>query len=104
MNPLIELNLALILFLPWYLVLIWLFWRARARGQRAYRKLLVASIVSAALFAAALTGICSYRFADTAFGAIWKQILACVVAYWAFLTVLAMGYFMLRLPRTVAAK
>lgn len=104
MNPLVELNLALILFLPWYLLVGWIFWRWRGQKQSDARKLLVALVISGALAAAAVSGIWAYRYADPSVGAIWKQILACVIGYWAFLSVLVAGFFALRPPRGSAAK
>ena len=98
MNPFVELNLALILFLPWYVLLGWVFWRARARGASTSRKLLALGFLAVSLAAAGFTGVWAYGFADPSAGAIWKQILACVVGYWAFLGVLALGFAALRPP------
>lgn len=95
MNALVELNLALILFLPWYVLLGWLFWRATARGRATARKLKAACLLGIALGAAAISGPWAYGVADAAAGAIWRQVLACVAGYGAFLAVLAAGGFML---------
>ena len=98
MNAIVELNLALILFMPWYLLLGWLFWRVRARGASSARKFVALAIRLASMVAAGTTGVWAYGIADTSSGMIWRQILACVVGYWAFLVVLAAGYGMLRSP------
>ena len=97
MNPIVELNLALILFLPWYALLGWVFWRMRARGGSGMRKLLALAFLAVALAAAGFTGVWAYGFADIARGAIWRQIFACMLGYWAFLGVLVAGYSVLPL-------
>jgi hypothetical protein len=101
-NPTVELNLALLLFLPWYLLLGWLFWRLRARGGAPARKLAAFAFLVVALVAAAFAGIWALKHADPSAGAIWKQVLACVVGYGAFLGVLVAGSAVLRTPRRTA--
>ena len=98
MNTVVELNLALILFLPWYALLGWLFWRLRARGAQARRKLVVLALLVVALLAAGVAGIWAFGHADPAAGAIWKQVLACVVGYGVFLGVLVAGFALLGAP------
>jgi hypothetical protein len=102
MNAIVELNLALILFLPWYVLLAWLFWRMRARGAGTRRKLAVFGLLLAALIVAGLAGVWAYGFADPTAGAIWKQVLACVVGYGGFLAVLLAGLTLLRSPTRTA--
>jgi hypothetical protein len=96
MNASVELNLALILFLPWYVLLGWLFWRVAARGGTAGRKLLAIFVLGISLGAAAISGLWAYGFADAAAGAIWRQVFACVVGYGAFLAVLGSGFIVIR--------
>lgn len=95
-NAVVELNLALLLFLPWYVLLGWLFWRMTARHRTAGRKLVALAFLCISLFAAGLAGVWAYGYADTSAGAIWKQVLACVVGYGAFLGVLLAGFAALR--------
>lgn len=102
MNPFVELNLALILFLPWYLLLCWLFWHLRARGKGGLHKLLALTCLLASLAAAAIAGVWAYGQADTSTGAIWRQVFACVIGYGAFLSILTIGFIALRPPRTAA--
>lgn len=89
-------HLALILFLPWYAVLAWLFWRVRSRNASGVRKLLVLAFIALSLVAAGLAGIWAHAYADPSFGAIWKQVLASSVSYGVFLAVLLVGLLMLR--------
>lgn len=91
MNPFVELNLAFLLFLPWYLVLAVLFWMF-PRGPRPAKVRLfdVASLV-VAIAASVVGGIWGFRNADLAAGAIWKQVLASLVCYGLFLAVLGIA-------------
>lgn len=99
MNPLVELNLALILFLPWYLLLGWLHWRLTTRGADGRRKLVSLGVLVAAFIAAGFAGTWAFHRADPGAGAIWKQVLASAVGYGAFLAVLAPAFLMLRRSR-----
>lgn len=84
--------LALILFLPWFAVLGVLFWlfprTPRSRARRLFD--------AAALIVAFVLGFVGMRWgyanADVAADPIWKQVLACLVAYGAFLGVLAFAW------------
>ena len=89
-------HLALILFLPWYAVLAWMFWRARSRNASGVRKLVVLAFMTLSLIAAGLAGIWAHAYADPSFGAIWKQVLASSVSYGVFLSVLLVGLLTLR--------
>ncbi|MET0655458.1 MAG: hypothetical protein ABWX88_05060 [Pseudoxanthomonas sp.] len=79
--------LAVILFLPWFLLLGSLYWLFPRQPRNAWRKrfdfiaLLVAFVLS---FAGMQWGY-ALGLADTGTGAIWKQVLATLVAYGAFL-------------------
>ncbi|HNR92332.1 MAG TPA: hypothetical protein PKO41_07895 [Dokdonella sp.] len=99
MNPVIELNLSLILLLPWYLVLGWLYWRVTARGRGARRSALALGVLAAAIAAATWAGAWAFAHADPAAAAIWKQVLASALGYGAFLGVLAIGFLVTRLKR-----
>jgi hypothetical protein len=91
MNSQVELNLALILFLPWFAILGYVFWRFPARPRSAARRSLDAgSLLMATLFA----GIgmqWSFFHADPRYGGMWKQVLATSVAYGLFLLVLTVA-------------
>ena len=61
MNPFVELNLSLILLLPWYVVLGWVFWRLTARRGGVARRLLALGVLVGAIAAAAGSGIWAFR-------------------------------------------
>lgn len=94
MNPLVELNLALILFLPWFLILGALFWiyprEPRGAARRAYDVLALAI----ALAAFAYSQYWSLRVADPDYGRMWGQILATAIAYGVYLAVMTVAFFL----------
>lgn len=95
MNPQVELNLALILFLPWYAILGGLFCLyPRQPGGLARRAYDLGSLFAATLAAIAGTWW-SYANADPAAGQMWRQVLATSVSYGMFLAVLT-GAVLLR--------
>lgn len=85
MNPLVEVNLTLILFLPWFLILAVLFWvyprQPRGIARRLYD--LAAILASLAVFVASLYWM--HEVADPAHGRMWRQILSTAVGYGVFL-------------------
>lgn len=92
MNPVVALNLSLILLLPWYLVLGIAFWRTRRKPASGAQRGFDAASLLLALAAAMLGGQWSMAHADPAAGAIWKQVLASLVGYGLFLLVLALAF------------
>jgi hypothetical protein len=88
MNAQVELNLALILFLPWFLILAGLFWIFPRAPRNLTRWLFDATSLGAALVAAALGTYWSFHNADTSVGPMWKQVLASTVSYGLFLLVM----------------
>lgn len=92
MSPLVELNLALLLFLPWFLVLGVLFCvfprTPRGVARRVYD--LVALVVSFAAFVATIHW--AQASADISHGHMWGQILATAVGYGVFLAVLGVAF------------
>ncbi len=91
MPPQVALNLALILFIPWFSILIVLFWLfpRRPRGWRRTAIDLVAVLLACA--AAAAGTHWGMGHADPGANAIWKQVLATSVGYGMFLLVLAVA-------------
>lgn len=88
MNPLVELNLALILFLPWFAILSMLFWvypRSPRDGRRAAFDAASLALSAAAAFAGMHWSMAS---ADPGFGPMWAQVLATSVAYGLYLLVM----------------
>lgn len=96
MHPTVEFNLTLILFLPWFAILGGLFWffprQPRGGARRVYSvvTLLVAAVAS---WFAMRWGLLA---ADPEAGAIWKQVLATLTAYGAFLVVLVPAWLVRR--------
>jgi hypothetical protein len=87
MNPLVELNLALILFLPWFTILAVLFWKF-PRAPRGWTRTLFDSASLLLAVAAAAAGMYwSMATADPTFGHMWQQVLATSVSYGLFLLV-----------------
>ena len=101
MNPLVELNLTLILFLPWFAILGVLFWMVPRMPRGTARRLydLAALLLAVAAFVASVYWANAH--ADPAFGRIWRQVLATAVGYGVFLGVLLVA-FLLR-PRLLRA-
>ena len=85
MSSLVEVNLTLILFLPWFLILAALFWIYPRQPRGIVRRLydLVAIALSLAVFVASLYWM--HDIADPSHGRMWRQILATAVGYGVFL-------------------
>jgi len=96
MNPLVALNLALILFLPWYLILGGLFWFYPRQPRDAARRLFDLGSLALALFAAAMGTYWGMTHADPQPGVMWKQVLATSVSYGLFLAVLTLAILVRR--------
>ena len=86
-------HLALVLFLPWFLLLGALFWLFPRQPRNPRRKAFdIAALVVA--FVMSFVGMqwgYALGLADVGTGAIWKQVLATLVAYGAFLFVLTLA-------------
>ena len=82
--------LALILFLPWFLLIGALFWLFPRQPRDAARKRfdLAALAVAFVLSFGGMQWGYALGLADVGTGAIWKQVLATLVAYGAFLMVM----------------
>lgn len=92
MSPLVSLNLALILFLPWLLILGVLYWLYPRQPRHGQRRWFDALALAASLAAFVLTMQWAHGYADPRWGGMWKQILATSVAYGAFLLVLGVAF------------
>ncbi|GAB3096074.1 hypothetical protein [Lysobacter terrae] len=107
MNPQVELNLALILFLPWFTILAVLFWVYPRSPRHFLRKLFdtVSLLLAVAAAAGGMYG--SMANADRSFGHMWQQVLATSVAYGLFLLVITVALIVrwrwLRRVRNAAA-
>ena len=94
MNPHIQINLALILFLPWYLILAWLYWAFPRQPRTTLRRLYDLGSLGLTLGASAASMHWSFLIgaADTSTGPIWRQVLATSVSYGVFLGVLTAAF------------
>lgn len=107
MNPLVEVNLTLILFLPWFLILAVLFWAYPRRPRGFARRLydLAAIALSLAAFVASLYWM--HDVADPTHGRMWRQILATAVGYGVFLGAMLVAFvlraLLFRRPKDGAA-
>lgn len=100
MHPQIELNLALILFLPWYLVILVVYWRMRRRPARWASRVFDLAAIAVSIAAAAIAGPWALMHADDSIGSMWPQILATVVGYGAFLLVITLAALLRRMLAT----
>lgn len=90
--------LATILLLPWFLILCWVYWRlGRAHGDAAAFDQLA---ILASIVLALISGYWGLVWADPAYGRLWPQILASLLAYGVFLAVLALAGVWRRARRT----
>ena len=92
MNAGVEFNLALILFLPWFAilgVLFWLYPRAPKHPMRGGYNLAVLAVALVLSWIGMRWGMLN---ADPSAGAIWKQVLATLVAYGVFLGVVTLAW------------
>ena len=85
--------LALILFLPWFLLLGALFWLFPRQPRSPRRKAFDITTLAIAFVLSFIGMQWGYALglADVGTGAIWKQVLATLVAYGAFLFVLTVA-------------
>ena len=93
MNPLVELNLALILFLPWFLILGVLFWMYPRQPRPPARKWVDAGALALAVLAFVLAMHWGHGWADPGYGHMWRQIVATAASYAAFLGVLSIAFW-----------
>lgn len=96
MNPDVQLNLALILFLPWYAILAGLYWFYPRQPRTLGRWLHDVLALTVTTLLAVVSMHWSYRYADPSAGPIWKQVLATSVSYGVFLGAIATAYFVRR--------
>ena len=87
----VQLNLALILFLPWYLILGALYWIYPRQPRTRRRRVFDAFALAVATVASALSMYWSMFNADPKWGPMWQQILATSVSYGVFLAVMTVA-------------
>lgn len=98
MSSTIQINLALILFLPWYLILAILYWCYPRQPRTAGRRVFDLASLVAVLLASGWSMHWSYLIAasDASAGPIWRQVLATSVSYGVFLAALTAAFFLRR--------
>ena len=94
MNPLIELNLALILFVPWFLILGALFWIYPRQPRGPARRIYDVVALLLAVVAFVYTQYWSLGVADPQYGRMWGQILATAIGYAVYLAVMTLAFFL----------
>ena len=92
MSGLVELNLALILFLPWFFVLGTLFWLYPRQPRDAARRLFDLAALALSLFAFVLSVHWAHRHADPGYGGMWRQVLATAVGYGVYLAAMLAAF------------
>jgi hypothetical protein len=96
MNPSIELNLGLILFLPWYAILLVVYWASARRASAPWRRPFDVAAVLAAVAATTASLHWSFERAGAGYGGMWRQVLATSVSYGVFLAVMTGAWFVRR--------
>jgi len=89
-------HLALVLFLPWFLILSVLYWIYPRQPRGAARQGFDLAAMALSLVLAVAGMRWGYAYADPGAGAIWKQVLATLVAYGVFLLVLLLAMLLRR--------
>jgi hypothetical protein len=93
MNRLVELNLALLLFLPWFAILGSLYWLYPRQPRPPARKWLDAGALAVAVLAFVLALHGGQAWADRGYGRMWQQIVGTSLAYGVFLAVLGIAFW-----------
>lgn len=108
MNPQVEINLALILFVPWFSILAVLFWVYPRQPRTLARKLFDATTLVIATGLAAFGMYWGFDHADAHYGGMWKQVVATMGAYAMFLLAMTLAVWLRhawlkRIPRGAAS-
>lgn len=96
MNPTIELNLALILFLLWFLILGALYWFYPRRPRPVARIAFDLAALALAAIGFVLSMHWSMDTADRQYGRMWPQVLATSVGYGVWLAMMTLAFFVRR--------
>lgn len=96
MNETVQINLALILFLPWYVILAVLYWMYPRQPRTLARWLFDVASLTAATAATVASMHWSFLSADTSVDRMWPQVLATSVSYGVFLAVMTAAFFLRR--------
>lgn len=96
MSPLVEINLALILFLPWFAILGVLFWVYPRQPRNAARRAFDVAALAASAAGFVLSVQWAHASADPTYGRMWKQVFATSVGYGVFLALLLAAFLVRR--------
>lgn len=96
MSPLVEVNLALILFLPWFAILGVLFWVYPRQPRNASRRAFDAAALGLSALGFVLSVQWAHASADPTYGRMWKQVFATSVGYGVFLALLLAAFVVRR--------
>ena len=96
MSPQVDLNLGLILFLPWFLILGVVYWWLPHSPRPPARVLYDIAALALSLAAFLWSMYWSMANADTGFGRLWPQILATALGYGVFLAALGAAFALRR--------
>ncbi len=96
MNAAIELNLALILFLPWFLILGALYWIYPRQPRHTARVLFDVAALALSIAAFLWSIHWSHANADVQYGQMWPQVLATALGYGVWLGVMTLAFFVRR--------
>jgi peptidoglycan biosynthesis protein MviN/MurJ (putative lipid II flippase) len=88
MSPFVELNLAALLFAPWFLILGVLYWLYPRKPRPPWRRAFDIGALLLSLVAFVLVLHWGQGWADRGYGRMWQQIVGTSVSYGAFLSVL----------------
>lgn len=91
MNPTVEIGLSFILFLPWFAILGALYWLFPRQPRGIGRRLFDLAVLAVSVWLSIAGMRWGFLTADASVGAIWKQVLATLVAYGIFLAVLTVA-------------
>ena len=90
-------DLALVLFLPWFLILSVLYWIYPRQPRGVARNGFDLAVIVLSLVLAIAGMRWGFAHADPAAGVMWKQVLATLVAYGVFLLVITLAVLLRRL-------
>jgi hypothetical protein len=96
MSAAVQLNLALILFLPWFLILGALYWLFPQQPRNAARIAFDLAALALSVVAFVIAIHWSQDIADTRYGRMWPQVLATSVGYGVFLAIMTAAFLVRR--------
>jgi len=94
MSQFFELNLAALLFAPWFAILAVLYWLYPRQLRPQWRQTFDAAALGAAADVFVMVLHWGMGWADRGYGKMWQQIFGTSVSYGAFLTVLGLAFWL----------